>query len=489
VEGRRIGEILVEQGLLSEGAVQRALAFQQSNVGRVKLGSILLEWDLLAEETLLESLAKLHGSEPVTWEMLAAASISVVRLLPGTHAIRLNAMPYGAEKGALRVAFANPSNLATIDEVSAITGKRVVAGVTSEARLMQAHQRFYGRHIPLEFRSIVQKLGSETRRGRVPGTRVGPSSPFGGGEGRGPASSLEIPFAPEDDFAEILSITIPEIPLPSRAPGQTAVSMPSVEFLAGEDSLTPSAGEALTSFRRESASRRDPGRGSFTEISAPEISDRRSSSPSSSLFAWFPASLAAPQGPAGEDSFRGMWQSVQAWSEDRAAAAPALWIGSERESRPRSVEARSREEIGDAILDSYLTEIPRVILFGVGRTSIGGWRGRGLNLSAERVEALRIWSAEKSLFAGVAESGVPHFGPVARAHWPGALRDLLGVSPVDCAVFPVRVLDGVAAFLYADRLGEPMRSEDFPAIASAATSASNVLSRFLFQYSGTAPVA
>jgi hypothetical protein len=153
------------------------------------------------------------------------------------------------------------------------------------------------------------------------------------------------------------------------------------------------------------------------------------------------------------------------------------------------VEARSREEIGDAIVDSYLTDVPRVLLLGVGRDTIAGWRGRGPNLTTERVEALRICSKEKSLFAGVAESGVPHFGPVAKSHWPDALRELLGVSAVDCAVFPVRVLDGVAAFLYADRLGEPMRSEDFPAIAHAAASASNVLSRFLLHYGGTAPVA
>ncbi|MGH9318179.1 MAG: hypothetical protein ACRD1P_13860 [Thermoanaerobaculia bacterium] len=485
MEGRRIGEILVAEGWLSEGAVQRALAFQQSSADRIKLGSILLEWDLLAEETLLESLAKLHRCPPVTWEMLAVADISAVRLLPGTHAIRLNAMPLGVEGGALRVAFANPSNLATLDEVSAITGKRIVPGVTTEVRLMQAHQRFYGRHLPLEFRSILQKLGRETRRRRAPGTQIGPPSPLAGRDVRSTAAEPEIHSAPDDDFAEILSITIPEIPLPGRAPRSAPASWSSLEPASDEGSQTPSIGEILASLPGEPATPRDAER-EPTELPGSEISDRRSPSP---LLPWLPLPSMARQTSLPEESFAGMWQSPRTWSEDRAAAAPALWIASERESRPRSVEARSREEIGDAILDSHLTEIPRVILLGVGRTSIAGWRGRGQSLTPERVEALRISSEERSLFAGVAESGVPHFGPVARCHWPGALRDLLGIDPLDCAVFPVRVLDGVAAFLYADRLGEPMRSEDFPAVARAAASASNVLARFLFQRSGTAPVA
>jgi hypothetical protein len=480
VRGRRIGEILVAEGLLSEGEVQRALEFQQSSTDRVKLGTILLEWDLLAEETLLESLAKLHRCPPVTWEMLSAAGVWVVRLLPGRHAIRLSAIPYAADKGNLRVAFANPSDLATLDEVSSITGKRVLSGITSEVRLLQAHQQFYGRHIPLGVRSVVQKLGCETRRRRVPGIQIGLER---GGSGPSP----EFPSAAEDDFAEFLSITIPEIPLPSPADWPTPISIVSSEPLSGEDSMTPLRGEAPTSLAGESALQDDPRTRSFTDVSVPETSDRRTGA--SSLFPWLPLVPATPQGPPEKDSFGGMWQPARQWLEGPEVSAPALWIGAEREAHRPSVEARSREEIGDAILGSHLTEIPRVILLGVGGTSIAGWRGRGPNLSPERVEALRVPAGEKSLFARVAESGVPHFGRVGREDWPRALRDLLGASPLNCAVFPVRVLNGVAAFLYADRLGEPMRPEDFEAIWRAASSASNVLSRFLLQYSGTAPVA
>ena len=435
MEARRIGEILIAEGWLSEGAVERALAFQRSSVDHIKLGTILIEWDLLAEDTLLESLSKLHRCPPVTWEMLAGASIPAVRLVAGSHAIRLSAMPYGLEKGLLKVAFANPSNLMAIDEISVITGKRLLPGVTSEVRLMQAHQRFYGRHIPLEFRSVVQKLGRETRRRRVPGTRIGspPLPPLGSGTAPDPGLGSPV----EDDFAQLLSITIPEIPLLNPLPRPI-----------------PDEG-ALLDRATQGSDAGDPA--------GAEPSGRQTPSPSAS------------------PSFEEMWRSPGSSSVEHAAAAPALWISAERDFREQSVEARTREEIGEAILDSQLTEIPRVILLGVGKTAIAGWRGRGSGLTREKVEALRISTTESSVFSTVAEKGAPHFGTVPGAQWPGALQDLLGTASLDCAVFPVRVLNGIAAFLYADRLGEPMRAEDYPVVARAAISASNVLARFLLQ--------
>ena len=79
------------------------------------------------------------------------------------------------------------------------------------------------------------------------------------------------------------------------------------------------------------------------------------------------------------------------------------------------------------------------------------------------------------------QSGVPHFGAIDRGEWPGALAAIFGAAPPDCAIFPIRILDGVAAFLYADRLGEPMQYEDFAIVARAAATAANVLSRFLLR--------
>ena len=76
---------------------------------------------------------------------------------------------------------------------------------------------------------------------------------------------------------------------------------------------------------------------------------------------------------------------------------------------------------------------------------------------------------------------MPHFGAIDRVRVAARLSPRSSArTPPDCAIFPIRVLDGIAAFLYADRLGSPMQYEDFALIArAAAATAAGVLSRFL----------
>jgi hypothetical protein len=508
---RRIGELLVADGLLSEDAVNRALGYQRLSGDRVRLGSILLNWDFLAEDALLTSLAKLHRCPGVDWTILSAAKMEAVGLLHSAHAARLAVIPYALERGALRVAFVNPSNLAAVDEVSAITGKRVISGVTTEVRLMQAHQKFYGRHIPSEFRTIVQKLERKTAQTRRvaeqrPAVDIGAAEPLHPGSKLGPSFSIPVEAAELDgDW-----LTPPEIPrpgrptAPNRAQSRRDLSTPQLDSSAshpvgpprhtdpqgvprpatvprvredpirvGEDSLTAWVGEALASFQQERGIGRKPAAAAPPATVAPKASTPTPAPP--------PKLRTAPA----EDGISGMWRSSPLEdSVDEAVAG--MWTPSE-EAGPQLWEARSREEIGEAVLQNALTHLPRVILFGAGKTVISGWRGRGPNLTAEQIGSTRIPVMEESVFSIVEGSGVPHFGRVERADWPPALAVLLGPRPLDCAIFPIRILDGVAAFLYADRLGEPMQYEDFGVIARTAASTANILARFLLR-PNTAPV-
>jgi hypothetical protein len=229
----RIGELLVAEGLLSPSAIHRALGYQKAAAPRVKLGSILLTWDLIDETSLLKALAALHRCEAVTGDMLAEAPVEVVRMLPGPHAIRLNAVPYALEKSRIRVAFVNPSDLGAIDEVAALTGHACVPGVVTELRLLQAHRRFYGRALPPELRPVAP---------RVDGSR--PSH----GAGLAPASPLPVQTVPvtapraRRETAEPLSISIPELPIPP-APSETRRETPSPEPHRAE--LPPTQSEAV----------------------------------------------------------------------------------------------------------------------------------------------------------------------------------------------------------------------------------------------------
>src|ERR1700730_14355591 len=106
----RIGELLVAEGVLSEVAVQSALGFQRHTGEPFRLGPILLERDLLPEDTLLRALSALHRCDSVTWAEILKTPPAIVRLLPERTAVRLAAIPYGLEGRGLRVAFKHASH-------------------------------------------------------------------------------------------------------------------------------------------------------------------------------------------------------------------------------------------------------------------------------------------------------------------------------------------------------------------------------------------
>ncbi len=131
------------------------------------------------------------------------------------------------------------------------------------------------------------------------------------------------------------------------------------------------------------------------------------------------------------------------------------------------------------VVDRLLAGFPRVLVLGVGKSAISCWTGRGPGLTPEIAAAIRVPTAEKTVVPEVARSGVPHFGPLRSERLSLALRGMLDREAPACAVFPIRVLDGVAGILYADRLGEPMPEEDYAILADAAETTAKALSRFL----------
>ena len=155
---RKLGEILVEDGFLSGETLQRALSAQNRSGHDVRIGGILLGGGVVPERALLDTLSRLHRCPAVDWRELLQAQRIAYRLLPPERAYRLGAFPFALDRRTLRVAFVNPSDLAAIDEVAAITECRIAPAVTSEVRLIQAHEKFYSRSIPRQFETILKRL-------------------------------------------------------------------------------------------------------------------------------------------------------------------------------------------------------------------------------------------------------------------------------------------------------------------------------------------
>ncbi|MEO8429995.1 MAG: hypothetical protein ABI592_00690 [Acidobacteriota bacterium] len=208
----RIGDVLLGSGTLTAASLDRALAVQKRSGAGVKIGGILLGSGLVGETVLLEALSGLHRCPAVGWPELSQATPAAFALLGAKSATRLGAFPFAIEKRTLRVAFTDPSNINAIDEVAALTGCRVIVAVTSEVRLMQAHEKFYRRPISLQFTNILTRMSrprpAATADPAAPAVAVPPPPPrFSGGDEAVSelvpvsAASSAVPAAPADPVA------------------------------------------------------------------------------------------------------------------------------------------------------------------------------------------------------------------------------------------------------------------------------------------------
>ncbi len=137
---KRLGELLLDAGVITEAQLSEALEEQKSTGKR--LAQIFIERGLLAKGEAGRWLALQRGFEYVN---LTAEPIDVhiAQLLPEPFARRLMALPIRQEGKDLIVAMADPSDILAIDEISRATGLRVQPVFTTETDLEWALSQLF----------------------------------------------------------------------------------------------------------------------------------------------------------------------------------------------------------------------------------------------------------------------------------------------------------------------------------------------------------
>jgi type IV pilus assembly protein PilB len=135
----RIGDILLEHGLLDEEQLSHAIEVQQSKGGR--LGQILLDEGLVSPVALLRSLASQFGVELVDLED-EPIDPDAVSAIPPAMARRHRALPIRWEGETLVVAMGNPADLFALDDIRAVAGGTVRPVMAEQGQLQDAITRW-----------------------------------------------------------------------------------------------------------------------------------------------------------------------------------------------------------------------------------------------------------------------------------------------------------------------------------------------------------
>ncbi|MCG6507735.1 MSHA biogenesis protein MshE, partial [Vibrio parahaemolyticus] len=140
---KRLGDLLVEEGIVSEQQVEQALSAQRQTGS--KLGSTLIELGFLTEQQMLMFLSQ-QLSLPLIDLNRAHVDIDAVQLLPEVHARRLRALVIGRSGETLRVAMSDPADLFAQESLlNQLPNHSFEFVIAPEKQLVEGFDRYYRR--------------------------------------------------------------------------------------------------------------------------------------------------------------------------------------------------------------------------------------------------------------------------------------------------------------------------------------------------------
>ncbi len=164
---KRLGDLLVEEGIVTEEQIQQALTAQRST-GQ-KLGDALIDLGIITEKQLLNFLSQQLGL-PLIDLGRASVDADAVQLLPEVHARRLRAMVVARNDDTLRVAMSDPADLFAQESLMNLLGQyQLEFIIAAERQLIDSFDRYYRR--TKDIVSFAEQLQAEHQD--VPGFEFG----------------------------------------------------------------------------------------------------------------------------------------------------------------------------------------------------------------------------------------------------------------------------------------------------------------------------
>ncbi len=138
----KLSELLIREGLISQAQLDEALKCQVLFGGR--LGTTLVEMDMIKESDVLRCLSKQLERPFVSPEELMSVPPDIIALIPKEIAEVFKIVPVNLEKKRLTVAMMNPPDPTAIDKISFMTGYTIAPAVCTELRVLHALEHYYG---------------------------------------------------------------------------------------------------------------------------------------------------------------------------------------------------------------------------------------------------------------------------------------------------------------------------------------------------------
>jgi len=135
---KRIGEVLMDQGLVSTDQLSAGLEEQKRS--GLRLGKCLIKLGFISEDKLIDALSAQLDIQHVVLENFSFNKV-LLKTVPEDMMRKYKVIPLFEKESVITVAMADPTNLRTIDHLKFKTGKEIDPVIATEKSIMAAIER------------------------------------------------------------------------------------------------------------------------------------------------------------------------------------------------------------------------------------------------------------------------------------------------------------------------------------------------------------
>ncbi len=139
---KRIGQILVDRGIVTETQVREAL--DKAKVQGGAIGQMLVQLGYATEDDVIHALAEQAGMEVINLDEIQSVAPEILDRVSPSLAKIYRIVPVSLDGNILTVAMADPLNVNALDDLRLMLSLDVIGAVSSESAVDNAIDRFYG---------------------------------------------------------------------------------------------------------------------------------------------------------------------------------------------------------------------------------------------------------------------------------------------------------------------------------------------------------
>ncbi len=159
----RLGEVLSQQGLISQKQISRALDEQKKNGKR--LGEILSQLKIVSDDRIAQSIAAIHGIRYVSPHTIKIDP-DLFLMIPEWLARRHIAIPIKIENKELTVAMADPMNYESLNDLRFYAGMAINAIIATRKNILETIAQSY-QFDTSSVEKIVQASAKDFKEGSI----------------------------------------------------------------------------------------------------------------------------------------------------------------------------------------------------------------------------------------------------------------------------------------------------------------------------------